>query len=152
MAPAEIQIANLLYTYAECIDFGDLEGAAALFANARIKTPVGEIGPEQLLGLWRQGIVMYDGVPRTKHLINNPIIEVDEDAGTATCRSTYTVMQKVDGAPLQPVICGRYHDSFVRGADGRWRFSFRDYSLMDLIGDMTRHSGTAARARAAEGG
>jgi len=140
MASSEVAIANLVYRYAECIDAGDLEGAVALFAAARIKTPVGEIGHQELLAMWRQGIILYDGVPRTKHVITNPIIEVDEQAGTASCRSTYTVLQQAADAPLQPVICGRYHDRFARAPDGRWRFIYRDYSLMDLIGDMRRHS------------
>lgn len=140
MASAEVAIANLIYRYAECIDAGDLAGAAALFVRARIATPMGEIGHEELLGMWQSGIIMYDGVPRTKHLVTNPIIEVDEAAGTATCRSVYTVMQQVGDAPLEPVICGRYHDRFARDADGTWHFTFRDYSLMDLLGNMVRHS------------
>ena len=82
---------------------------------------------------------MYDGVPRTKHVITNPIIEVNEEEGTATCRSVYTVIQQADDAPLQPVICGRYHDQFVRDETGNWRYAYRDYSLMDLVGDMSRH-------------
>jgi len=140
MASSEVQVANLLYRYAECIDSGDLEGAAALFAQARIKTPLGEIGPEEVLVLWRKSIILYDGVPRTKHIITNPIIEVDEVAGTATCRSVYTVIQQAGDGPLQPVIAGRYHDRFMRGESGEWRYSWRDYSLIDLIGDMSRHS------------
>ena len=139
MSDSATQIANLLYIYAERIDAGDLEGAASLFAHARILTPVGEIGPAELLEMWRKGIILYDGVPRTKHLVTNPIIEVDEAAGTATSRSTYTVLQQAGDGPLQPVICGRYHDRFER-IDGQWRFCHRNYSLMDLIGDMSRHS------------
>lgn len=140
MTSSEQQIANLVYRYAELIDSGDLEGAARLFAKARVKAGADEVGPEQLLEMWRGGIQLYDGIPRTKHLISNPIIEVDEDAGTATCRSVYTVIQQAGDAPLQPVIAGRYHDEFVRGDDGKWRYAYRDYSLIDLIGDMSRHS------------
>lgn len=140
MTSSETQIANLVYQYAEYIDSGDLEGAAALFAQARIKTGLGEIGPDELLAMWRKGIILYDRVPCTKHVITNPIIEVDEASGTATCRSVYTVIQQAGDAPLQPVICGRYHDRFVRGEDGKWRYDYRDYSLIDLIGDMSRHS------------
>ena len=95
MASSEIEIANLVYRYAEYIDSGDLPGAAGLFANAIIKTALGEIGPEELLQMWRGGIILYeDGTPRTKHVITNPIIEVDEDRGRGTCRTYYTVMQQ----------------------------------------------------------
>jgi hypothetical protein len=79
-----------------------------------------------------------DGTPRTKHVVTNPIIEVDEAAGTATCRSYYTVMQHTDEFPLQPIVAGRYHDRFQR-VDGRWRYSFRDYSLMDMVADVSHH-------------
>jgi 3-phenylpropionate/cinnamic acid dioxygenase small subunit len=140
MASSEVEIANLVYRYAECIDGGDFEGAAALFAHARLKTALGEVGAEDVLAMWRNSVFVYeDGTPRTKHVITNPIIEVDEEAGRGTCRTYYTVMQQAGDGPLAPVICGRYHDSFERVA-GRWRFSYRDYSLHDLPGDMSRHA------------
>jgi hypothetical protein len=34
---------------------------------------------------------------------------------------------------------GRYHDAFDR-RDGAWRFVVRDYSLLDLIGDLSHHN------------
>lgn len=145
MTSSETQIANLVYRYAEYIDSGDFTGAAALFTHARIKTAAGVIGSEEVLEMWRSGIILYeDGTPRTKHVITNPIIEVDEAEGLGSCRTYYTVMQQVGDGPLQPVICGRYHDEFER-VDGQWRFSFRDYSLHDLPGDMSRHSANFAK-------
>jgi hypothetical protein len=35
----------------------------------------------------------------------------------------------------QPIAAGRYLDEFER-VDGVWRFSFRDYSQPDLMGDL----------------
>jgi hypothetical protein len=35
-------------------------------------------------------------------------------------------------------VVGRYHDAFDR-RDGAWRFVVRDYSLLDLIGDLSHH-------------
>lgn len=140
MMSSETAIANLVYRYAELIDAGDFEGAAALFSHARIKVGPREIGADEVLKLWRGSIILYDdGTPRTKHVITNPIIEVDEATGRASCRSYYTVMQQVADGPLEAVICGRYHDIFERMA-GQWRFAYRDYSLHDLPGDMSRHS------------
>ncbi len=75
-----------------------------------------------------------DGTPRTKHVMTNPIVEVDEDAGTGTARSYFTVLQQVDDLPLQPVIAGRYRDEFER-ADGEWRFTHR-HMICDLFGDL----------------
>ena len=77
---AETAIANLLYTYAERFDAGDFEGAAALFDQATIILAGGrETDGAELLGIWRSRIVLYPcGTPRTKHLVTNPIIAVDE--------------------------------------------------------------------------
>lgn len=140
----EVAITNLVYRYAELIDGGDFRGAAALFTHARVVTALGALGPDELVAMWTAGIVIYDdGTPRTKHVITNPIIEVDDAAGTGSCRSYYTVMQQAPGSGLQAVICGRYHDQFER-VDGHWRFTARDYTMHDLVGDMSRHS-TSAR-------
>jgi hypothetical protein len=68
----------------------------------------------------------------------NPILEIDEDAGTANCRSYYTVLQQTDEFPLQTIVTGRYHDCFER-VDGQWRFSYRDLTLIDMVGDVSHH-------------
>jgi 3-phenylpropionate/cinnamic acid dioxygenase small subunit len=139
---AETQITNLIYRYAECIDAGDLAGAAALFEHARVRIggpDTDTIDASRLLGIWRSLIVLHpDGTPRTKHVTTNPIIEIDEDAGTASCRSYYMVLQQTDELPLQTIVTGRYHDRFER-IDGRWRFSYRDLTLIDMVGDVSRH-------------
>jgi 3-phenylpropionate/cinnamic acid dioxygenase small subunit len=137
---AETQIANLLYRYAECIDAGDLTGAAALFEHARIRISAEDtVDAARLLAIWKWLIVLHpDGTPRTKHVITNPIIDVDDDAGTANCRSYYTVLQQTDELPLQVVAAGRYHDRFER-IEGQWRYSYRDYSLLDMVGDVSHH-------------
>jgi 3-phenylpropionate/cinnamic acid dioxygenase small subunit len=139
---AETQIANLLYRYAECMDSGDFAEAASLFEHARLRVGGGgdgTIDAATMLAIWKSTVILYpDGTPRTKHVITNPIIEVDETAGTASCRSYYTVIQQTDDFPLQTIVTGRYHDRFQR-VDGRWRYSFRDYSLMDMIGDVSHH-------------
>jgi 3-phenylpropionate/cinnamic acid dioxygenase small subunit len=141
--PSAIEIANLLYRYAEYIDTGDLEGAAALFRDARIETARGVVGAAEVLESWRKAIILYeDGTPKTKHVITNPIIEVDEEAGTATVRSYYTVIQATDSLPLQPVFSGRYYDRFVR-VDGVWRWEYRNYSLHDHPGIMSAHTRTS---------
>lgn len=137
---AQTQITNLLYRYAECIDTGDLEGAAALFEHARIRLGKdGTVDAARLLGVWKSLIVLYpDGTPRTKHVVTNPIIDVDIDAGTAECRSYYTVLQQTAELPLQTIVTGRYHDRFER-VDGRWRFAYRDLTLIDMVGEVSHH-------------
>jgi hypothetical protein len=143
---AETEIANLLYSYAEFMDSGDFAGAADLFRHARLRVGgeggrdgAGTVDSDTMLSLWRRMVIVYpDGTPRTKHVITNPIIDVDDEAGTATCRSYYTVLQQTDDFPLQVIVMGRYHDRFER-ADGRWRFIYRDYSMIDQVGDLSHH-------------
>jgi len=136
---AETQITNLLYRYAECIDTGDLAGAAELFDHARIRVGTEDtIDAARLLGIWKSLIVLHaDRTPRTKHVTTNPIIEVD-DAETASCRSYYTVLQQTDEFPLQTIVAGRYHDRF-ECVEGQWRFSYRDLTLIDMVGDVSHH-------------
>lgn len=137
---AETHIANLLYRYAECIDAGDLPAAAGLFAHARIQVSADDtVDAAGLLNIWKSLIVLYpDGTPRTKHVISNLVIEIDERAETAFCRSYYTVLQQTDNFPLQTIVAGRYHDRF-ECVDGNWRFSHRDLTLIDMVGDISHH-------------
>jgi 3-phenylpropionate/cinnamic acid dioxygenase small subunit len=139
---SEAQITNLLYRYAEYMDSGDFAGAASLFEHAVLRVGQGDDATTDAAGMlkfWTSLVIRYpDGTPRTKHVVTNPILEIDEAAGTASCRSYYTVLQQVDDFGLQAIVSGRYHDRFERVA-GRWRFCYRDYSLMDLFGDLSRH-------------
>jgi 3-phenylpropionate/cinnamic acid dioxygenase small subunit len=138
------QIENLLYLYAERIDAGDFEGVADLFRHGRIRP--GPDAPDDATFEGRDRVLeMYtattrrhaDGTPLTRHITTNAIIEVDEAAGTGSARSSYTVCQRTDRLPLQPIIIGRYHDSFRR-IDGRWWFDTRVMHV-DLVGDLSQH-------------
>jgi len=138
------EIENLIYRYAERIDAGDLEGVAELFTHGRIAVSAGASpqqtieGRDRVLALYRGSTRLYDdGTPHTRHVTTNTIIEIEDGASTASARSYYTVFQQVDGLSLQPIICGRYQDSFQR-IDGRWWFDTR-IMLIDLVGDLSRH-------------
>lgn len=137
-------IENLLHTYAERIDAGDLEGVAELFRHGRIAaspdTPAEQsvVGRDRVLALYRGSTRLYeDGTPRTKHVTTNSIIEVRDDGLTASARSYYTVFQQLADFPLQAIISGRYHDAFHR-VDGAWAFETR-IMFVDLVGDLSRH-------------
>ena len=137
--PDATPITNLLYRYAELMDQGDLDAVADLFAHARIKMGDGYVDAAGLKKNWEEVVIMYDdGTPRTKHVTTNAIVEFDAAGTTATARSYYTVFQQVDNEPLQPIIVGRYHDRFEL-VDGAWRWAERDYSLVDRVGDLSRH-------------
>ena len=144
MADPARRIENLLYLYAERIDAGDLAGVADLFAHGRIR-PGPDAPPEAsaegrgaVLAMYQGATRLYeDGTPQTKHVTTNAIIEVDETAGTASSRSYFTVFQRTEDLPLQPIIAGRYHDTF-QYLDGEWWFDTR-IMLVDLPGDLSQH-------------
>lgn len=139
MSNSATEITNLLYRYAELMDAGKLEDAAELFSQARIKTQGDVVDHLQLLAQWQKVVKIYPcGTPLSKHVITNPIVTVDETHDRATCRSYYTVLQATASLPLQVIAAGRYHDEFER-ENNIWRFSFRDYSMLDLKGDLSHH-------------
>jgi hypothetical protein len=142
MKSAESAITELVYTYAERIDLGDFDGVGALFADAEITAEGGDVswrGKDDVAAMYASFTRRYpNGTPNSKHVTTNLIVDADEDAGTATARSYFTVMQAVPGSlPLQPVISGRYRDSFER-VDRVWRFS-RRHMIVDLVGDLSQH-------------
>lgn len=144
MADSAREIEVLIHTYAERIDAGDLAGVADLFAHGRIATapdsPPDQIveGRDRVLAMYQGSTRIYDdGIPHTKHVTTNSIIEVEDDEQSGSARSYFTVFQQVDDFPLQPIISGRYHDSFQR-IEGRWWFDTR-IMRVDLVGDLSRH-------------
>ena len=88
--------------------------------------------------MWDAQTMRYEGVPRTRHVTANPVIEADEASGIAEVSSSYVVFQGTDALPLQPIITGRYYDTFTRDDDGRWRFAQRRYAI-DHVGDLSHH-------------
>lgn len=144
MTDSARDLENLLYVYAERIDQGDLDGVAELFTHGRISAvpdaPPSAVfeGRDAVRKMYAAATRLYpDGTPRTKHVISNAIIEVDDAAGTASSRAYYTVFQATDELPLQPIITGRYHDTFHRVA-GAWWFDTR-VMFVDQVGDLSHH-------------
>ena len=145
MSDSAREIENLLYTYAERIDAGDLDGVAELFRHGWIHGVEGG-GPETVFegveavrGLYEFSTRLYEdtGTPKTKHLTTNARIEVDDAAGTATAQTNYVVFQATDELPLQPIIAGHYKDTFHR-VDGAWAFETRTM-FIELTGDLSHH-------------
>ncbi len=132
-------IRSLIHAYAERIDSGDIDGVVDLFAAAEIVSADGQrfSGRETLRSLWSGGLQLYDGIPRTHHLITNVDVKLADDGMTATARSYATVVQAAPGFPLQVIAASRHEDTF-RKADGAWRFSERR-DHQDLAGDLSHH-------------
>lgn len=141
-----IEILNLVYSYPELIDGGDFAGIGALFRDGTIVfegpdgSPVQELtGSAAVQASFEENTRRYpdDGTPHTRHVITNPIVTIDEDAGTATCRYYITVFQRTDAFPLQPVWANRYED-VLRRVEGRWRMD-RRRGFAHLPGDTSQH-------------
>jgi ketosteroid isomerase-like protein len=142
MSGARDAITRLVHSYAERIDRGDFEGVAELLAHAALTVEGSEEvrrGRSEILRRYAETTRRYEdcGTPRTQHVTTNLIVDVDEGAGTATCRSYFTVLQQTPELSLQPIIAGRYHDAFER-VEGEWRFS-RRHIICDLFGDLSQH-------------
>lgn len=135
-------IEALIYRYADLQDRTDLAAVAALFKHGafivdKVATPFR--GTDDILVMKRTHDRMYpDGTLRTKHVTTNVMVEVDEGQATASSKSYFVVYQQTDDFALQPIMAGRYHDTF-RFIEGEWWFDER-LVLTDLIGDLSRHT------------
>jgi hypothetical protein len=132
-------IEALIFSYAELVDAGDFASVGALFANASFlgsgATHKGRAAVEKMLS---DVVATYDdGTPRTRHVVTNLVVTVDESAGTAQARSCVTVMQTLPGFALQTILCGRYFDRFERSGT-KWHFAERRLKF-DLVGDVSHH-------------
>jgi len=141
MTDSAVQIGNLIARYAELIDAGDFDAVGELLSRAAVGGPDGSsllTGRDALTSLFTSTARRYpDGTPGTKHVTTNLILDIDEECGTASARSYWTVLQAVPGLPLQPILAGRYHDRFTRDQNV-WQFSERRY-LVELKGDVSHH-------------
>jgi len=132
-------IINLVYSYAELFDAGDFDGAVALFAHATVTVAGSDFearGP-RVRTLLTDMVQLYNGVPSTKHIVTNLIVEIEPDGLNATARSYYVALQARPNFPLQPILAGRWHDKLAK-VDGRWRLVDR-VIYSDLMGDISHH-------------
>ncbi|MDW3218300.1 MAG: nuclear transport factor 2 family protein [Acidimicrobiales bacterium] len=137
-------IEKLLYTYADRIDAGDLDGVAEMFTHGRIwgmDDPPPEAvfeGRDGVRRLYDMSTRIYDdGTPKTHHTTSNVQLEIADDGLRASGRAYYCVTQATDDLPLQPIITGHYHDTFHK-IDGKWWFDTR-IMFVDQVGDLSHH-------------
>ena len=138
MAPstAPEAVSALVHTYAELLDDGDLDGVADLFAGATWRSGGGTVrcGTEEVRRAY-DPVILYEGVPRTHHLISNLTVEIEGELARSRCY--FSVVQAAPGRQPEIILAGRYHDEFALGP-ASWRFTDR-LILADLIGDLRRH-------------
>lgn len=132
------EIIDLIYRYAELIDAGDFDAVGRLLDRAEFggpRTPTVR-GAQNIAAVFGMTTRRFeDGTPKTRHLVLNPVVEVDGDSATA--RSTFCVVQSTDRVPLQPIVVGRYYDGFARDPDG-WHFT-RRIADVEMAGDVADH-------------
>ncbi|MGO9522235.1 nuclear transport factor 2 family protein [Mycobacterium sp.] len=144
MSESAIEITNLIYTYAELLDAGDLDAVAELFGHGRIcgveNGPPETVfaGAARVRQMYEMATRIYeDGTPKTKHNTSNVQLRIDEAAGTARSTSYYCVTQATPELPLQVIVTGHYKDTFRR-LDGAWWFDTRTM-FVDQVGDVSHH-------------
>lgn len=136
---AEAEIKNLLMEYTTGIDTGDFARTARLFEKGTwFYDPTSPITGVDVVTEFLEGlVVLYDGVPKTKHVLSNIRVHVADDFESATAESYVVVFQAAPESAPQIIFQGAYDDSFVR-EDGVWRFHERRFTC-DGIGDLSRH-------------
>lgn len=134
-----VAIEALVHEYARRIDDGDFAGVGALFAEGSVCAPDGTplaTGADAVEALYTTTTKRYeDGTPHSHHVTTNLAVTID--LSSATAQSYFTVFQATEGLGLQPIVAGRYEDSFARTGGG-WRFDRRVMHLR-LVGDVSRH-------------
>ena len=130
------EISRLIYRYGYLLDQADFEGIGDLLAHATFGSD--RLGRAAIRG--RQEIVdqfrrtsIPEGTEKTKQIYSNLLVDVDGDHASSLCN--FVVFQATEKLPLQPIVCGRFEDSFERDAGG-WRFADR-YIVVDLMGDLS---------------
>jgi hypothetical protein len=139
-----VGVLGLLGRYAERMDAGDFDGLGALFGAdgclAAGDGPPFVTGATAIAGFYRGGTRLHGGTVGTTHVVSGPIVGSVGDDGTVPVRSTFVVLQAVEGFPLQPIITGRYRDRVVAdpSIEGGWRFVERRFDV-DLVGELDQH-------------
>lgn len=134
-------VRRLLFAYSEGVDSGRFDEVADLFGDSGL---YGEVdgpaarGRDQVLLAMQRNVRLYDGVPRTRHVVTNVVIDLDVDLARARCRSYVQVLHQAPGADIRTIVAGTYHDVVEHVSDTEWRFIERRMHL-ELLGDLSTH-------------
>ena len=134
------EVTALVHRYGSLLDAGDLDGVAELFAHAvwRAEATGQESRGRDGVRAMYDRVQLYDGTPRTTHVLTNLDVTIAPDRSSATATCIYTVLQGITaGEPIQVILTGRYLDRFERANEG-WRFTERRI-LVNQVGDLSRH-------------
>jgi hypothetical protein len=136
---AEDTITRLIFAYCVGIDTGRLDDTARLFSEGtwylNEDTPLS--GFDEVSRFLSDNVILYDGVPGTRHTVSNIVIDLDDDRTSARVRSYVVVFQTVPGGSPHIMFQGAYDDTFALDSKG-WHFHERRIRT-DGTGDMTLH-------------
>ena len=136
---AREEIVHLMNRYVFTFDTGDINEFAELFEHGEwaVEGTPSRLGKQGALDMFANIKLYADGTPKTKHLMSNVDLRIDETAGTASSECYITVLQQTPNFPLQTIFCGHYFDNFERVGD-HWRFAKR-VIRSPLVGDLSAH-------------
>ena len=125
-----LNLMDLVARYAECIDSGDAECYARLFApdgvlEARSHTAHGRAEIQD----WVQGLFDENRAgkqSKLKHFLGLPVIRGDGDH--ATVRTYVTIPKQTESGEIVINMAGTYFDDCVR-LDGEWLFAKRTIAI-----------------------
>ena len=127
----ERAVLRTLHEYAHAMDYGDEKAWVDAFTSDAVFDVVDvvagsrvhrEEGHEQLAAY----VAAYPKPPAfRKHVIVDPVIDVDLDAGVARAEAYWILLQRDDGDGTPAITAfGHYRDTLVHH-DGRWRIKER---------------------------
>ncbi len=123
------EITNLEYSFIEKLDRRDYADLATLFTDGKLVIARPDLAePPSATGEADVARMLESTLPPAmptafgRHIASNLIIEIDENAGTATARMYTAAYLMVQGRPPHFLGVGRHQDRFKR-VDGVWRFS-----------------------------
>ena len=140
MVAARELIERLLYEYSASVDGGDFATTADLFGETGLYGMVGAgaaCGSQQVLQVLAGNVRLYDGRPRTRHIVTNIVVDLAPDELSATVRSYIHMIHQPPDGLLAPLVAGTYHDR-VHYVNGRWLFAERRMHI-ELAGDLSTH-------------
>ena len=128
---AEREILRALHEYAHAMDYGHEDAWVGVFTDDAVFDVVEVVGGrrvhrEEGRGDLARYVAGYPKPPHfRKHLVVDPIIDVDADGEGAKVAAYWLLLQRHDDNG-QPVVVafGHYDDRWVK-RDGRWRIAHR---------------------------
>jgi ketosteroid isomerase-like protein len=128
----ERAITRAIHAYAHAMDSGDEVAWVEAFTDDAVFDVVEVVGGKRVhredgrddLAAY---IAQYPKPPDfRKHVVVDPLIDVDIDAGTATVVAFWLLLAREEGTghPITTAF-GRYRDVWAK-VDGRWRIKHRD--------------------------